>query len=59
MYQIYFYVNLLKPLETSKILNDKKLNKKIIEKLLNEVLSTDREENENRIERFAKKKQYK
>ena len=56
MYQIYFYVNLLKPLETSKILNDKKLNKKIIEKLLNEVLSTDREENENRIERFAKKK---
>ena len=29
IYQIYFYVNLFKPLETSKIINDKKLNKKI------------------------------
>ena len=28
MYQIYFYVNLLKPLETIEIINDKKLKKK-------------------------------
>ena len=29
----------------SKIINDKKINKKRIEKLLNEILTTDKEEN--------------
>ena len=41
--------NLFNPLENSSILNEKTLNKKIIEKLLNEILSTDRQENDDRI----------
>ena len=55
MYQIYFYVNLFKPLENSTIINKKILNKRTIEKFLNEVLSTDRQVNENRIEQFTEK----
>ena len=54
MYQIYFYVNLFNPLENSSIISKKSLNKQTIEKLLNEILSTDRQENENRIEQFVK-----
>ena len=53
MYQIYFYGNLFKPLENSSIINKKILNKRTIEKFLNEVLSTDRQVNENRIEQFT------
>ena len=54
MYQIYFYVNLFRPMENSKIINDKKLNEKTMEKLLNQMFTLDRQRNENRIERFAK-----
>ena len=54
MYQIYFYVNLFNPLENSSIINEKILNKQTNEKLLNEILSTDKQENENRIEQFTK-----
>ena len=53
MYQIYFYVNLFNPLENSSIIIEKILNKPTIEKLLNEILSTDRQENENRRKQFA------
>ena len=53
MYQIYFYVKLFNHLENSSIISKKNLNKQTIEKLLNEILSTDRQENENRIEQFA------
>ena len=53
MYQIYFYVNLFNPLENSSIIIEKILNKRAIEKLLNEILSTDRQENENRRKQFA------
>ena len=53
MYQIYFYVNLFNPLENSSIIIEKILNKPTIEKLLNEILSTDRQENENGREQFA------
>ena len=53
MYQIYFYVNLFNPLENSSIIIEKILNKRTIEKLLNEILSTDRQENENGREQFA------
>ena len=49
IYQIYFYVNLLNPLENSSILNKKTLNRKTIEKVLNEILSVDRQENEGRL----------
>ena len=55
IYQIYFYINLFKSSETSKILSNKKLDKNTIEKLINEVLTLDREENENIIESFAEK----
>ena len=53
MYQIYFYVNLFNPLENSSIIIEKILNKPTIEKLLNEILSTDRQKNENGREQFA------
>ena len=53
MYRIYFYVNLFNPLENSSIIIEKILNKRTIEKLLNEILSTDRPENENRRKQFA------
>ena len=50
MYQIYFYVNLLVPIESSDMISEKILNKRTIENLLNEKLSTDRHEDENIIE---------
>ena len=53
MYQIYFYVNLFNPLENSSIINEKSLNKQTIEKLLNEILSTDKQENEDRIDQLT------
>ena len=53
MSQIYFYRNLLNPLENSSIINEKILNKQTIKKLSNEILSTDRQENENSIEQFT------
>ena len=53
MYQIYFYVNPFNPLDNSSILSKKNLNKRAIEKLLYEILSIDRQENESRIETFT------
>ena len=53
IYQIFFYVNLFNPLEDSSIINEKRLSKWTIEKLLNEILTTDRQENERRIEQFG------
>ena len=53
IYQIYFHVSLFNPLEKSNILKEKTLNRKTTEKLLNEILSMDRQENEDRIEAFA------
>ena len=41
------------PLENSTIIYAEKLNKKTIEVLLNEILTTDKEENEGRIKGFA------
>ena len=49
-YQLYFYVYLFIILEDSRILNEKSLTKQTIEKLLNEILTTDRQESERRIE---------
>ena len=48
IYQIYFYVNLFNLLENSKVLSEKTLNRKTIEKFLNEILSKDKQENEDR-----------
>ena len=52
MYQIYFYVNLFNLLENSSIISQKLLNKRTIKNVLNEMLSTDRQKNENRIEQL-------
>ena len=52
MHQIYFYVNLFNTLENSSIVNKKSLIKRAIKKLLNELLSTDRPEDEDRIDQF-------
>ena len=49
-YQLYFYVYLFIILEDSRIINKKSLTKQTIEKLLNEILTTDRQESERRIE---------
>ena len=53
MYQIYFYVNLINPLDNSSISSEKNLNKRTIERLWDEILLTDRQENERKIEAFA------
>ena len=53
MYQLCFYVNLFNPLEDITIINEKSLSKRTIEKLLNEILTTDKQENERRIEQFV------
>ena len=45
----YFYVNLFNPVENSQIISGKTLMKKNIEKLLNEVYITGKNENESRI----------
>ena len=56
MFQLYFCFNLFMPFENSSIINDKKLSKSTIEKLLNEILSLDRSMNEESVEKFAKEK---
>ena len=53
MYQIYFYVNLFNPLDNSSISSEKNLNKRTIERLWDEILLTDRQENERKIEAFV------
>ena len=56
IFQLYFYFNLFMPFENSSIINDKKLSKSTIEKLLNEIFSLDRSLNEDTIEKFAEEK---
>ena len=55
MHQIDFNVNLFNTLENNSIINNNILNKRTTGKLLNEILSTDRQENEDRIEQFTEK----
>ena len=56
IFQLYFYFNLFVPFENSSIVDDNKLSKRTVEKLLNEIFSLDRDRNEEIIERFAKEK---
>ena len=56
MFQLYFYFNLFIPFENSSIINDKKLSKSTIEKLLNEIFSLDRSKNEVAAEKFTEEK---
>ena len=55
IFQLYFYKNLFDPLAKTKsqIINDKKLTRNTISKLLNEPFLLDREENESMVEKFA------
>ena len=56
IFQLYFYFNLFVTFENSSIIEDNKLLKRTIEKLLNEIFSLDRNRNEEEMERFAKEK---
>ena len=55
IFQIYFYQNLFKPEENSKIQGNEKLNKKTVETLLNKIFSLDDKENEIKMEEYANK----
>ena len=59
IFQLYFYYNLFVPYENSSIVEDKKLTKKTVEKILNEIFSLNRETNEKIVENFAKEKDIK
>ena len=52
--QLCFYTNLFTPTANNQIINGDKLNKQIIEKLLNEIFTLDKEENEQKVETFAR-----
>ena len=52
MFQLYFYKDLFDPDENSKVIDHENLNKHTIEVILNEIFSTDIDENENLIKKF-------
>ena len=54
-FQIYFYTNIFLPVTGSQILKDQKLTNTTIEKLLNEIVTLNIDENEKTIEEFAQK----
>ena len=54
LFQLYFYKNIFDPDQRSKIINHETLNKKTIEQILNEIFSTDVNQNEHEIENFKK-----
>ena len=56
-FQLYFYKNLLDPDEKSKILSHGTLNESTLETIINEIFSTDIDENEHIIKNF--KEEYK
>ena len=51
-FQLYFYKNLFDPYERSKILNQQRLTKNILQITINEISSTDVDENEYLIKKF-------
>ena len=59
IFQLYFYYNLFIPYENSSIVNDNKLTKRTVEKILNEIFSLNRNLNERIIKNFAKEKNIK
>ena len=56
LFQLYFYENLFNPDQNSKIQNNKRLTKKTIEKLLNELFSFDKEDNQRLVEQYTANK---
>ena len=53
IFQLYFYYNLFNPLNKSSIVQDNVISKRTIEKLLNEIFSLNKEQNENVVTQFA------
>ena len=53
IFQIYFYYNLFKPLINSSVIKDNVIRKHTIQKLLNEIFSLNKEENEEIVTQFA------
>ena len=51
---LFLHKNLFTPTLNSQILNEDKLNKQTIEKLFNEIFTLDKQENEQKVEKFAK-----
>ena len=51
-FQLYFYRNLFDPDEKSKIINHKMHNKSTLQTIINEIFSTEIEENEYLIKNF-------
>ena len=54
LFQLCFYKNIFNPDERSKIINHETPNKKTIEQILNEIFSTDVNQNEHEIKNFKK-----
>ena len=54
IFQLYFYTNLVVPQANSKIVNNKQLTMKTISVLLNEIFVLDINQNERRVEEFAR-----
>ena len=52
LFQLYFYKNIFEPEEKNKIINHETLKKTTIEAILNEIFTTDIEQNEHVIELF-------
>ena len=53
VFQLYFYYNLFNLLNESSIVQDNVISKRTIEKLLNEIFSLNKEQNENIVTQFA------
>ena len=53
IFQLYFYYNLFNPLNKSSIVQDNVISKLTIEKLLNEIFSLNKDQNENIVTQFA------
>ena len=53
-FQLCFCTNLFRPWLDSQILNEDKLNKGTIEKLVNDIFTLDKQENEQKVKKFAK-----
>ena len=52
LFRLYFYKNIFGPQEKSKIINHETLNKRAVEAILNEIFTTDVNENKQVIEKF-------
>ena len=53
IFQLYFCFNLFTPFENSLIVNNKKLLKSTLEKLLNEIFYLDKDKNKSLVKQFA------